>query len=254
MDQAFNGLGLLLALLIGPNPPAVARPDPVQEVLQRYEQVMCPLTSFSADFQHRSYDFTFEVEIVSHGRIYFESFERAKWESWPSKVEEGKKGFRFPMKSTSYEKWLWKDGFVIRGSNNGSEKAAARDGWFVPTADRFFPPILTGASPGELKRDFRIQFVKTSGSDTVLSFYPLHQKELANYRRLEVLFDEGGIPLAYKQYDTTGTREDLFMLDRKSIRINRPLEPGDDPLETQPNEFERLLRERLDARHILFGS
>ena len=260
MSGSLPVLGLVAAFLIGPLVEPTDSPKgegPVQIVLERYEQAMCPLKSFETDFTRIVYDGVWKVEYHSSGRVYFDAAGNARIELIPDKVEANQRGARYHIKPVSYAKWIFKSGFVFQFTkfDDVYKFADSHPQWPYKSVEyprgrmpwhSVVPPILLGMTASELQRKFRIQFVKHSAGGQILSFVPLDTKRRINLERMDVIFDDvSGLPMATKMYDKGLKREEVVVFDRATLKVNQPLQPGEDPLELEPNEFERLLREQI---------
>lgn len=258
MSGSLPVLGLVAAFLIGPRIEPMVSPTgegPVQLILESYEQAMCPLKSFEADFTRIVYEGVWKVEHHSSGRVYFDAAGNARIELIPDKVEANQRGARYEIRpASSYTKWIFKAGLVFQFTQFDQvvKFSDRQPHWPFKTVENpegritwqsAVPPIILGMTASELQRKFQIRFVNHTAGGQLLSFVPLKTDRYNRFERMDVIFDNAsGLPIATKLFDKV-RREEVIVFDRATLKVNQPLQPGDDPLELEPNEFERLLRE-----------
>ena len=276
MSASWQSLWLTVALLAGPELSDTTASTAVEQVLRQYEQAMCPLRTFEAEFDRIETDEVFRVRTYGQGYVYLD-LQSGNWRidvrpgNIPSAAE---KRNSYSSRPESCEKCLSKDGHIFQYLNMGNEKStplflcSAVDGsdrivstarymgrrsnapwpirslaWFSKLKPNVLvPPVFTGLPSDQLQQRFKISFVKLSGPNSILSFHPRTREDQSRFKKMDVLFSPGGIPLATKMNDTTGNKQVLILLKPESIHVNRPLRAGEDPLELELNEFERLLR------------
>lgn len=253
-------------------------PDPVDAVLREYDRSVCPFQSFDAHFNQIIIHHELEVVSRGAGRIYCDASGRAMLKVVPADVKRLGTSKRYQLVPCASQKLIWKDStlFGTFGEETRLSKQAVparplgpswefripltrspygNAEWHVP--EMILPPVVTGESADGLKRKFQISFVKKTGNDTILSFVPGTPQGFTRYRQMDVQFDPLGTPLAVKRYYMTKNVQEVLVFERKSVRINRPLQPADDPLEMEPKEFECLHQQplgRLSGKSSTLGN
>lgn len=282
MNAAWHGLWFAVALMASPDLSASTASPAVEQVLRQYEQSMCPLRTFEAQFERIETDDIFGVRTYGRGNVYLD-LQRGNWriELQPG-VNVPASNARYTNRPVRPDKCILKDGQIFQyldpenrhslphflcspvagkdvivstahyvGTLENAPWPIRRVTWHLRIEpDILTSPLVVGLTAEQLQQRFTITFNKLSGQNSSLTFLPRTKQDQRHFRSLDVLFAASGVPLATRMHDSTRNKQVLVLFKPESIHINRKLQSGEDPLELELNEFERLLRlpnEQLSA-------
>ena len=213
-----------------PLPPAAPMRIPklspeMEDILVEWEEKSAKIKRLEGTFVRTTYDKVFSVESVSQGRYCFQFPDQGSFLQVGVTKGAGMKGHRYIQKPGPTERWVC-DGIKIIKID---EQAKEYESVVIPEEDRGQNirnsplPFLFGMKAVEAKQrySFELNTEKTDANTIWMKVYPLHQLDLANYKKAEVILNRSNcLPQAVKLYDNSDNKEDVYVFDQKSMTIN----------------------------------